>query len=152
MVDTTWTISTSENGDITADGVVAEGNPTLTIGEEASLTMLFEGSNHLSRYNSLMEYVDYTTDSTVDFGKDIEGETWYRQTPHPHSPVTDYLVELIPSSEIQGQEAYWAVIIGGTDASRLVGAGEMVSLELYILGKSAHYTRTEVENQLKAEL
>lgn len=150
---TEWNIETSENGTLSTNGVLLEdGNPTLRVGDEATLTFFFEGANHLSRYESVMDYVEYTTDSTVDYGSDVEGQTWYRQTPHPNSPVSDYLVKLVPDSSINGQDPVWAVIYGGEDNSLLVGAGERVTLEVYVLAKAANYTRTEVENQIKAEL
>lgn len=150
---TTWTITT-DTETITVDAVDAsDGHPQFTVGEAAELTLLFHGTNHVSRYSSLMEYVEYMNDATINTGHDSNGVAWYRETLHPDDSHRDKLIELVPDASIPEVDSHWAVIVKGEDDSRVVGAGEKVRLTVFIISKLSKYaTRSDVHNAVRAEL
>jgi hypothetical protein len=150
-----WDIQTYEFGTLTASGVIADSQPTITAGEELSLTLYFDESlsNHESNYEDIREFVRLTNDSTIDTGTDIRGKPWYREKLHPEATWPTALVKLKPAADVGDVEDWWAVIVGGEDETRFVGTGERITLDVFILGKSTTYsTRTDVENDIKADL
>lgn len=155
MSDVTWNIETADYGTLTATSVLSDTLPTFKVGGEVSLEFYFGPgiTNHETYYQNSTEFVKYTSDSTIDAGTDIRGKPWYRETLHPNADFSTTLVKIVPSDNVTGVDSYWAVIIGGEDNTRYVGAGERVTLEMFILAEGSEYaTREDVEDDLKAEL
>lgn len=146
MSDTTWTLTTLDYGDIVADAALA-ARPTFTIGAEVELTFLFHSSGHLSEYSDLLDHIEYLNDTTITHGSSMQGRPYYRQSINPNAPVSSYLVELKPGSGISEVDSYWAVMVGGSDETRLVGAGERVTVTFLLIAPLSQYsTRSDVQS------
>lgn len=153
-MNTFWTISTADFGTLTVSGVEADALPTITVGESISLTFFFgpELTDHTASYNALREFGRYSNES-VDTGQDIRGRTWYRERTHPYADFSTTLVKLTPGADVGNLQSYWAVVVGTTDDTRFVGAGERIEAEFFILAEGSEYnTRSDVETALKADL
>lgn len=155
MPDVSWTFDTVDYGSLTASGILADSLPTFRVGGTVELTFLFSptNANHRTAYRKLREYSVFASTDTVDTGVDIRGVPWYRERLHPNASYQTGLVKLSPSSEIEGADPYWCLIIGGEDETQYVGRGERLTLELFVLAESKAYTTHDgVEADLKSEL
>jgi hypothetical protein len=154
MTDVTWTIETADFGTLTASGVSADSLPTFLVGEEITLSFVFNTglANHVEDYNALRQYGRFANDSTTDTGTDIRGKPWYREKPHPESNTSSAVVRLSPGPDV-GLNDYWGLITGIEDNTRYVGAGERIDLTVFILAKGDSYTsRDALRDDLEAEL
>lgn len=148
MTDVTWDIE-FHNNVVTADGANFSDIPR--IGDEFDIEFFMSGPVGLEDYNFLREYVRYTTDENVDYGMDHRGNPYYRETTHPQEPdgeTFDRLLKLVPSEDIPGVEAYWAVLVGGSDNTRFVGPAERVELTVLLLAETENLpTREDVVDE-----
>jgi len=103
------------------------------------MTCLFHNGSHVSNYRTLRDYVEYINDNTVQTGTSVRSVPFYRQTIHPRAPFTDLLVKIKSSSNVEQAGEYWAVLVGGSDETRLVGGGEVLQLEFFILAPLSEY-------------
>lgn len=151
MTDVHWTINTRDDGDVTVDAVKSP-RPTFRVGNEVEVSCLFHNGSHVSNYRTLRDYVEYINDDTVVTGVSVRNVPFYRQTIHPQAPFGDLLVKLKPSSNVDEAESYWAVLVGGSDETAVVGGGETLNLTFYILAPlSAYSSRTAVSDDLEVE-
>lgn len=154
MVDTTWDIVTNSNGTLVATGVERSNYPTFRPGDSLTLPFFFdEGqTNHLADYETIREMVEYATDDTITTGSDIYGVPYFREKLHPNADFDSFLVELKPSADIASIEDYWAVVVGGSDATQFPGGGERIEVEVVLIARSSQYSgRTDIEDQLRAD-
>jgi len=156
MSDTTWNL-TDDATTYTFDGAESDvGN--VTVGEEFSVTLFLEpggeSGGHLTVYNTFNgDYNRYLNDKALDYGLDYEGEPWYRYTLHPNATINSYLFKVEPSAGVEKGTSFWGLLTNVEDESRLVGAGEQLSMTFYVLAESDEYsTRTDVQNALRGDL
>lgn len=155
MTDITWDF-TDDTQTITVDGV--HGTTTnITVGETVTLTVFLEpggsSSGHLSAYQSFKDYEQYLNEKAVDFGTDYEGQPWYRYTLHPAATINSYLFKIQPGADVTSAYAFWGLLVGVEDQSRLVGAGEQLALEFAVLADTDEFsTRGGVQDSLRGDL
>lgn len=132
---TTWTIGTSDDGDVTAQFVEAPV-PSYTRGDEVTLTV---GFGTRTAYETIREYGDYA--GRVATFTALDGTPLYREL---HTDTHDLLLSVRPdTANVPG---LWGVLTGFDDATALPGADAAADLSLFMLAEYAdHATRSDAE-------
>jgi len=131
--------------------------PTLTRGEEVSLTLFFELGDgyhadevahdddtlHGGDVTAIREWLDYA--DVVRFGRTDRGVPWFRERPPEISPVESQLVLVDPERDMIDMPAFWALIVGGEEQGEPINATTpaRLTLELVVLGTLDEYEDRE---------
>lgn len=129
MTDVSWTINTSEQGDLTADWVETEV-PTIIRGDTITVTLGFSPSNRLNLLD-LRRYLAVSDAVVTKVG--VDGTPYYREL---HREERELLVKITPTgTDIPGPwvRGWWGVITGGQDLSSIPGGDHRLELETFVL-------------------
>lgn len=153
MVDTSWTVDDGVST-YTIDGVsIDSGWPDFQVAQEVELTFLFNGQNHLSRYETFMDTFNLRMVEGLSVtGRDFKTQPYYSITQKPSDTSKSYLWKLTPSDRIDGVEPWWVVVKSIEDETRVAGAGERVSIVLFTLAPASAATRGEIKRRYEVEL
>ena len=150
-----------------ASGLERRPPPTLTRGEEVSLTLFFELGDgyhadevahddetlHGGDVMAIREWLDYA--DVVRFGRTDRGVPWFRERLPDISPVDSQLVLVDPERDMIDIPAFWALIIDGEEQGEAINAETpaQVTLDLVVLGTLDEYEdRDTVREELGDEL
>ncbi|WP_323192423.1 hypothetical protein [Halostella sp. PRR32] len=139
-------------GGIVGDALADPSAPTLQRGQEISLTLEFAEGNLPTEYNAVRDYLAYP--QAVTTGTTDQGVPWFREQLPSIAPVNSQLVQVSPSARSgAGFEDFWALIVGGSEASTAYPNRRAVDVSLFVLGTTAEYaTETDVRNALESEV
>ena len=131
--------------------------PTLTRGEEVSLTLFFELGDgyhaddvehaddtlHGGDVTAIREWLDYA--DVVRFGRTDRGVPWFRERLPGIAPVDSQLVLVDPERDMIDIPAFWALIIDGDEQGEPINAETpaQVTLDLVVLGTLDEYPDRE---------
>jgi len=151
-MDYTWTITRKNASDITAGANIADGPPTITRGQTASVKFLFQPeTTSTTAYGAMLDYLDFA--DAADYGLTEANIPWYREQVPSRADVDSLVVQIEPSSDLSSLDVpgFWGLVTGGEDSRETSVSHEQLVLELYVLADAAQYAdHTAIENDLSA--
>jgi len=153
VVDASWTIDDGVNT-YTIDGVVLNnGWPDFRVGQEITLSFVFEKGNHTSRYDAFRDaFGQPVIDGLVVTGTDFNTLPYYSITQRPTNTSRSLLWELSPADRIDGLQDWWVVATSIDDETRITGVYEQVSVTMFVIAPRSEGNRTYIEKRYEEEL
>lgn len=153
VADSSWLIDDGVNT-YSVDGVTLDnGFPDFQVGQEIELTFIFEGLNHLTRYNTFVDtFGQPMVEGLVVTGQDFNTLPYYTITQKATNTSRSLLWELNPADRIDGLENWWAVLKSFEDNTRMAGTLEQVTVTMYVLAPRSEGDRNYIENRYEEEL
>lgn len=146
MPDLTWTIDTTRtDGGITANGDIEAGGipsaPNRTRGERVDLNLGFwedpDLSDHLTRYQNLLDYADFAGSATVD--RAVNGTPVVTERVPASAPVGSIIVDVAPGADVDYAQGFWGVIQQVDDQTTVPADMAVVEVRLTYLADASEY-------------
>jgi len=151
-VDTSWELQDDQTT-YTVDGLVASKVPTLVVGETVTLEFyVASGSDNASDFEAMKEYPEFITDKSTDYGTTFDGIPWYRFSTYPGTIISSFVFEVRPADRIPDLYDFWGLLVDANETSRLTTSGGRMEMTFFIFAEADKYTRTEIEDNFKADL
>jgi len=135
-----WHIETADAGRLDATALL-DDVPEYRRGETRSFTFGFPAAPPgPADYRAARELLDYA--GAVATGTSMRGVPRYRSQVPARADVTEQLVGLVPSSELQSRfnvRGVWGIVDGGGDTTLPTVTGRAISFEVFVLAEYADY-------------